>query len=102
MTEQQNKTRDWDRSQWAGGKAARDPDMATGQDANPRENATEPAAEPHWNKNEWVGDQGRGSRPAPQEPEDMPEGEPGLSGERHNPGVQHWATDYSKKGREAR
>lgn len=96
MTEQRNKTRDWDRSQWAGGKTARDPNMAT-RDPNM---ATEPAAEPHWNKNEWVGDQGRGSRPAPQAPEDMPEGEPGISGERHNPGVQHWATDYSKKDRE--
>ena len=27
----------------------------------------------------------------------MPEGEPGLSGSRHNPGVQHWATDCPKK-----
>ena len=102
MTEQRNKTHDWDRSQWAGGTTAKDRNMTMDPDADPHGSATEPAAEPRWNKSEWVGDQGRGSRPAPQAPEDMPEGEPGLSGSRHNPGVQHWAPDHPKKDRQGK
>jgi hypothetical protein len=91
MTEQREKPRDWDRSQWAGGSATAD------RDADPKDSPTRPAGEEHWNKTEWVGDQGHGTRPAPQAPEDMPEGAPGLSGLRHNPGTQHWVPDKKQE-----
>ena len=41
-----------------------------------------------WNKQEYVGDRGEGA-PAPQDPDTMPEGETGLSGDRHTPGEEH-------------
>jgi hypothetical protein len=67
---------EWDRSQWAGGSATRSPAQA------------EP---PRWNKFQWVADPGRTRTSAWGRAQDMPEGEAGPSGFRHNPGTQHWA-----------
>lgn len=85
MTKSPKKFREWDRHQWAG-------DSIEGvSDATANDPQTEPAAQTRWTKTEWVGEDASGRRPARQTPDDMPEGEPGLSGSRHNPGVQHWA-----------
>ncbi len=45
---------------------------------------------PHWNKFEWVGDQGHGVHPVARPAAEMPEGEPGISGFRHNVPASHW------------
>ena len=68
--------REWNGFDWAGGDA----DMAAPQAEHGR-----------WNKFQWVGDQGRTASSGWRTAQDMPEGESGLSGFRHNPGVQHWA-----------
>jgi hypothetical protein len=86
MTEPPKEFREWDRHQWAGDNAEGVSDTAA-NDAQ-----AEPAAETRWTKAEWVGEDASGHRPARQPPDDMPEGEPGLSGSRHNPGVQHWVS----------
>lgn len=66
---------EWDRSQWA--SAATD---------------TRPTADhPRWNKFQWVGDRGQARSVAWRELQDVPNGETGLSGLRHHPGMQHWA-----------
>lgn len=77
MTRQQDPYHEWDASQWAG--------VATDELRAPQ------AEHDRWNKFEWVGDQGRPRTDAWRRPQDMPEGDAGLSGFRHNPGVQHWA-----------
>ncbi len=77
MARQQILYQEWDRTQWAGSA----PD-------------TRPAPEVQhgrWNKFQWVGEQGHRSQVRWPQPQEMPEGEGGLSGFRHNPGVQHWA-----------
>jgi hypothetical protein len=76
MARQQGPYQDWDRSQWAGIAA---------EELPPR------TEERRWNKFQWVGDQGRTIAVGWARPQDMPEGESGLSGFRHNPGIQHWA-----------
>ena len=86
MTKSPEKFREWDRHQWAGHDAEGDSEAAT------NEAQTEPAAGTRWTKTQWIGEDASGHRPARQTPEDMPEGEPGLSGSRHNPGVQHWSS----------
>jgi hypothetical protein len=63
-----------------------DPDRLSGDDAS-REPVS--GAADHWNKAQWVGDQGHGA-PAAMDPDDMPEGESRLSGDRHTPGEEHW------------
>lgn len=67
--------REWSRYQWAGVHPVPDePDV------------------PRWNLAEWVGDQGTGRPPRMVDPADMPEGEGGFSGFRHNPGGgRRWA-----------
>lgn len=88
MTHDRERTGDWDRTDWVGeGQGDRDEPRA------PRGEAVADESTPtggRWNKAEWVGDQGQGA-PAPADPDRMPEGEPGLSGDRHSPGEQHWA-----------
>ena len=91
MTEHSEKFREWDRRQWAG-------DNAEAQSDTNRKVAEEPAVETRWNKAQWAGEDVSGHRPARQAPEDMREGEPGLTGSRHNPGVQSWAgADRAKR-----
>lgn len=75
MARQQGQYLEWDRSQWA----------SIAAEALPRQ-----TEEPHWNKFQWVGDQSGTMTVGSPRPQDMPEGESGLSGFRHNPGVQHW------------
>jgi hypothetical protein len=83
MTTDRTRDGDWDRSEWKG-----EPDADTDRTA-----ATTPAdaaTGDRWTKTQWPGDQGAGS-PEPVDPDAMPEGEPGLSGDRHAPGESHWA-----------
>jgi hypothetical protein len=77
MTRQMDPYQDWDASQWAGRSADELP--------------APPTQQARWNKFQWVGDQGGGGGRAWRRPQDMPEGEAGFSGFRHNPSVQHWA-----------
>jgi hypothetical protein len=78
--------REWDRRQWAseGGRS--------GAVARPDADRAASREQTRWNKDQWVGEDRYGRRPAPVLPDQMPEGEPGISGNRHNPGVQAWAS----------
>ena len=79
MTEKTTREGDWNRTEWEGeGQDTTGPDAA---------DATTGA---RWNKQEYVGDRGDGA-PPPQDPDTMPEGETGLSGDRRTPGEEHWA-----------
>jgi hypothetical protein len=78
--------REWDRRQWAG-EVGRPETIG-----RPMADGAANGAETRWNKAQWVGEDRPGRRPAPQAPGGMPEGEPGISGNRHNPGVQAWAS----------
>ena len=86
MADNSEQFREWDRRQWASAtpeqEAVRNPEA---RGANLR-------APARWNKAQWVGEDRLGRRPAPERPSEMPEGEPGISGNRHNPGVQDWAS----------
>jgi hypothetical protein len=91
MTENGKREGDWDRTEWKGSapSATKDPkDELT-------EATTPPEPDSPWVKTEWVGDQGEGA-PGPVDPAEMPEGEHTISGDRHAPGVQHWAGGGSK------
>ncbi|HEU0244982.1 MAG TPA: hypothetical protein VFQ75_13850 [Candidatus Limnocylindrales bacterium] len=92
MSGSHEKFREWDREQWAGGDRQRDAvEAAEGGPADP-------GPEARWTKSEWVGEDAQGRRPALESEEEMPEGDVGLSGNRHNPGVQHWvAGDTTKR-----
>lgn len=81
MTEDRARDGDWDRTEWEGGGAGPDASTTTGD---------------RWTKTQWVGDQGHGA-PPPEDPDVMPEGEPGLSGDRHTPSEQHWARGQSRE-----
>lgn len=72
MYGQNERYQDWVAEEWAGEDPARDRDAA-----------------PRWTKDQWVGDQGDGSHGHLSAVE-MPEGERGLSGFRHNPSGSHW------------
>ncbi len=65
---------DWAAEEWAAEDPERDHD-----------------ATPHWNRFEWVGDQGLGTRTTFPSREQMPEGDRGLSGFRHVVAAAHWA-----------
>jgi len=65
---------DWVAEEWAAEDPERDHD-----------------ATPHWNKFEWVGDQGQGTRTTFPSRSQMPEGERGMSGFRHVVAPAHWA-----------
>ena len=81
---------EWDRRQWSSTFRNREDvgDVgASGADAG---------SAARWNKAQWVGEDQLGRRPALETPRHMAEGEPGISGNRHNPGVQHWAASMSK------
>lgn len=77
MTRQHDPYQEWDATQWAAGSA--------------HERSAPRTERGRWNKFQWVGDQGHAHTAAWPRPEDMPEGDTGLSGFRHNPGIQHWA-----------
>ena len=91
MTDDRERTGDWERTQWEGEVPDRDPardPSSTATDAGPGDTA-------RWQKTQWPGDQGEGGMP-PEDPDAMPEGETGLSGDRHAPGEQHWARGQSR------
>jgi hypothetical protein len=75
--------KEWDRGEWA-----------SSADQRP----TPEMGPPRWTKDQWAGDRGglRGSRRVAAR--DMIEGEPGLSGFRHNPGRQEWVS-RTRRGR---
>lgn len=72
--------REWDRRQWASEVGRSE---ANGR---PEADGAASSAEARWNKSQWVGEDQGGRRPAREAPEHMLEGEPGISGNRHNPG----------------
>jgi hypothetical protein len=83
------RSREWDRRQWTS-EVGR-----SGAIARPDADGSASRAQARWNKAQWVGEGQGGRRPAPDVPDQMPEGEPGISGNRHNPGVQAWASSRS-------
>ena len=89
MADYSERFRDWDRRQWA--SAIREREVDRSAEASVADLRT-PA---RWNKAQWVGEDRLGRRPALKTPGEMPEGEPGISGNRHNPGVQAWASPPS-------
>ena len=91
MPRQPEKERDWDRSQMA-------PDLVEGEALNEANQVpATPGDAERWTKTQWVGEDVDGHRPEADSPEEMPEGESGLTGSRHNPGVEDWASDSSTK-----
>jgi hypothetical protein len=81
--------REWDRRQWAS-EVGRSEGIG-----RPEADRAASGAEARWNKAQWVGEDQGGRRSAHEAPEQMLEGEPGISGNRHNPGVQAWASPRS-------
>ena len=86
MADDSERFREWDRRQWA--SAIRKPEAVRNAEAS----GADPGAQANWNKAQWVGEDRLGRRPAPEAPSEMREGEPGISGNRRNPGVQDWAS----------
>ena len=84
MPEERARGADWDRYQWEG----------EGQGPAAGEHPAQPKPA-RWTKDEWVGDQGRGSPPH-EDPDTMAEGDSRLSGDRHAPGEEHWARGGSE------
>jgi hypothetical protein len=89
MADDMERFREWDRRQWA--SAMREREAAGNAEAS----GAELRAQARWNKGQWVGEDRLGRRPAPKTPTEMLEGEPGISGNRRNPGVQDWASASS-------
>lgn len=87
MRDDSERFREWDRRQWAS-------EVGLPETVGRPEGANS-GVETRWNKTQWVGEDRRGRRPALEAPDQMPEGEPGISGNRHNPGVQAWASPQS-------
>ena len=81
--------REWDRRQWAS-EVGRSEGIG-----RPEADRAASGAEARWNKAQWVGEDQGGRRSAREAPDQMLEGEPGISGNRHNPGVQAWASPRS-------
>jgi hypothetical protein len=77
--------REWDGRQWSSQVGERE----VPADSDGR--AAAPVPDDRWNKAQWVGEDRDGQRPPAIPPDDMPEGDEGMSGHRHNPGVQNWA-----------
>jgi len=91
MTNDRERTGDWDRTEWEGDIPGREQAPGT-----PPEGTDERAGDTaRWQKTEWPGDQGSGGMPR-MDPDAMPEGETGLSGDRHAPSEQHWARGQSR------
>ena len=86
------RTGDWDRTDWVGDT----PDPELPRTTPPERDDTLPGdTTARWQKTQWPGDQGEGDMPR-EDPDAMPEGETGLSGDRHAPGEQHWARGQSR------
>ncbi|HEY3333851.1 MAG TPA: hypothetical protein VGK16_01345 [Candidatus Limnocylindrales bacterium] len=83
------RSKDWTGDEWAGDEASRPTSPTDTAAGDPVATA---ARSEHWNKSQYVGDQGEG-RLAPQDPDTMPEGETSISGNRHADGEEHWAPD---------
>jgi hypothetical protein len=98
MTNDRERTGDWDRTDWVGEGQGTPEGRSTPDDVRTLTSDERIAGETtgtirtgdRWNKTQWVGDQGEGA-PAPEDPDLMPEGESGLSGDRHTPGEQRWS-----------
>jgi hypothetical protein len=86
MTDDTRRPDDWTGEDWAGDTGDRETDADTQSTA---------AVTDRWNKTELVGDRGDGA-PAPVDPDTMPEGEHGLSGDRQSPGESHWAGTHAE------
>ena len=91
MTEPTDKSHNWREGQMAEDTGESDAEREV------KEAGDEPAGQAHWSKDEWVGEDASGHRPALETADEMPEGEPGLSGNRHNPGASDWASEGSDK-----
>jgi hypothetical protein len=91
MTNDRQRTGDWDRTEWEGDVPDRDRTLDPSLDPTDAPSG----AAPRWQKTEMRGDQGEGPMP-PMDPDAMPEGETGLSGDRHAPGEQHWSRGQSR------
>ena len=90
ITDDTRREGEWTGDQWAGENEADDDQTNVVPDT-----AETAATTDRWNKTQWVGDQGEGA-PAPVDPDEMAEGEQGLSGHRDTSGEQHWAGDRSE------
>ncbi len=84
MTNERERTGDWQGKEWEG-------------DVPDRDDVTRDPAETgdRWVKTQVRPDLGEGDMPA-QDPDTMPEGETGLSGDRHAPSEQHFARGQSR------
>jgi hypothetical protein len=115
MTDDRRRSGDWDRHEWAGeGPAPTNPSQpgADPIDDLPADrpgdtvrrgdvpDVAAPGSTDRWNKTQWVGDQGHGA-PEAVDPDEMPEGENRFSGDRHNPGEEHWARGQSAEPRQS-
>ena len=83
MTQDRTREGDWNRTEWEG----------EGQDArrdDPAADRADATTGERWTKDQVPGDQGHGEHPR-QDPDAMPEGETGLSGDRHVSGEEHFA-----------
>ena len=69
--------REWSGRQWAGEDPAPEGDFA-----------------PRWTPDEWVGDQGHGTRTPRWTIAQMTDGQRGLSGYGHAPRASHWAPSH--------
>ena len=91
MTDDRTRQGDWDRTQVEG----------EGQDPNfPQGHATDQTTGDRWTKTDVPGDQGHGQMPA-EDPDTMPEGETGLSGDRNTGGESHFARGQATDERNA-
>lgn len=110
MTNSTNRRGDWNREEWAGDEPARQAhdanaparETAIDEDAMARNPATRDETfdragmgeratpEEHWEKDEWVGDQGEGLQPVG-DANSLVTGDTSISGRGHTPGEQHWA-----------
>jgi hypothetical protein len=81
--------REWDRRLWASEVGRSE---AIG---HPEADGAASRAEARWNKAQWVGEDQGGRRRHVRHPSRCSRGEPGISGNRHNPGVQAWASSQS-------
>ena len=98
MTDDTTREGAWNRSEYVGEGQRPDeqPDDAT-EAATAAADAT---TGERWTKTQWPGDQGEGTR-RPQDPDAMPEGETGLSGDRQTSGEGHFARGQAEDERNA-
>jgi hypothetical protein len=98
MTDDTTRQGDWNREQYEG--EGQDPNAPQGHPADPQGHTTDQTTGDRWTKTEYPGDQGHGRMPA-EDPDQMPEGESGLSGDRHTGGESHFARGQATDERNA-